>query len=139
MEFDLFPRAVLNRLGVPTCLQRDVSLLISSLLVLLILPVLGLIPHVCLMQTLLHVPCPGCGVSHAMMAACQLNFGRAWGLNPGGLALAVFLMMQVVVRPVVLLSSRLRPAVDWFSQYGSGVVLASLLVVWIYRMHHYLL
>lgn len=135
VEIDLCPRSVLNRLGVPARLQRDVSILISSVLVFAVLPVLAYIPHLCLMQTLLHVPCPGCGVTHAMIAACRMNLSRAWGLNPGGVALAVFLMVQAVARSAAILSARIRPAVDRISRFGSGAVLATLLVVWIYRLH----
>lgn len=70
-----------------------------------------------------------------MVAACSLNFGQAWAFNPGGLTLALFLALQVALRPAVLLSARLRPAIHRISQFGSGAVLAFLLVVWIYRLH----
>ena len=116
-------------------LQRDVSILVSSLLVLLILPALRYIPHLCLMRTYLHIPCPGCGVTHSMTAACRMDLVQAWGLNPGGLFLAAFLLIQLMARPAAIFSSRLRPALDRFSRYGSSAVLASLLLVWIYRLH----
>lgn len=139
MEFDLCPRSVLSRLGVPARLQRDVSILVSSLLVFAVLPVIGYIPHFCLMRTLLHMPCPGCGVTRAMTAACQFNLAQAWGFNPGGMALAVFLALEVVLRPAGFLWSKLRPAIDRFSRYGSSAVLASLFMVWIYRLYFNLL
>lgn len=139
VEIDLCPRSVLCRLGVPSRVQRDVSILVSSLLVFLLLPAVRYIPHLCLMQTLLDLPCPGCGVTHAITAACRFNLAQAWASNPGGLALAAFLALQALARPVAILSSRMRPVVDQLSRYGSGIVLTSLLMVWIHRLHHHLL
>ncbi len=36
----------------------------------------------CLFQWLLHIPCPGCGMSHAVWAVLRLDFAAAFAHHP---------------------------------------------------------
>jgi hypothetical protein len=36
----------------------------------------------CLWQVLLGVPCPGCGMIHALLAIARGSLREAWALNP---------------------------------------------------------
>lgn len=80
-----------------------------------ILPVLGLmslaamvllapwvmsrVPH-CPMRTLVHLPCPGCGLGHALLALHRLDLSGALVSYPplGALLLIVPLLMYIAVR-----------------------------------------
>lgn len=36
----------------------------------------------CLIKTLLHIPCPSCGMTHAWISALQLDFSAAFRYHP---------------------------------------------------------
>jgi Protein of unknown function (DUF2752) len=88
MEIDICPRWVLGWLRIPEQSQHHVALLASTWLALALLPVAIHIPHFCLMQKVLGIPCPGCGISHSMIAFLRLNPRMAWQANPAGVGLA---------------------------------------------------
>lgn len=36
----------------------------------------------CLFQHILHIPCPGCGMTRAFLSLLRLDFAAAWHYNP---------------------------------------------------------
>ena len=36
----------------------------------------------CLFRTIFHIPCPGCGMTHALLAALRLDWAEAWSCHP---------------------------------------------------------
>ncbi len=136
MEIDLLPRWLLARLGVAPRQQRHVALLLSSVLLLAAGPLLAHLPHVCLAQTLLRLPCPGCGVLHALAALRRFDLAGAWQANPAGILLAALLGFQIVARTLALTWTRSAALVSALSRSFSGAVLAGLLLVWVVRLLH---
>jgi Protein of unknown function (DUF2752) len=134
MEIDICPRWVLAKLRISEQSQHHVALLISTLLTLALLPLAIHIPHFCLMQKVLGIPCPGCGVSHSIMAIVRLNPGMAWGANPAGVGVASAFCFQLVARPIAIMAPRTSALVSQTSRYISNVALGSLLLVWISRV-----
>lgn len=134
MEIDVCPRWVLAKLGVPNPVQPEVAMLLSSIFVLVLPPFLIRLPHVCLMQRFLHIPCPGCGILHSITSLLQFHFAQAWKFNPAGIVLSCMLLFQIVARPVAIVSERTRPAINQLSRRGSIGVLVCLIVVWISRL-----
>ena len=134
MEIDICPRWMLNKLGVPCDLHSHAGLLFSSMIVLLSPLLLIHIPHFCLLQRYLHIPCPGCGVTHSMLAMLRLNVLQAWHFNPAGVLFIGMLCFQFVARPLALVSERTRPAINQLSRRGSFAILACLITVWILRL-----
>ena len=60
-------------------------LLVSGGGLVLLWGVLQLLIHVgytCPIRALLHVPCPGCGMTRALEAALHLQFAQAWRAHP---------------------------------------------------------
>jgi hypothetical protein len=131
MEIRLFPSWLLARLGVPRQIHREMDALLSSGFALFIALLLAGIPHVCLMQRLLHLPCPGCGVLHAMRATLQLQFGRAWSANPAGPLFTVFLCFRCVSSGAGGLWPRWRLLLRRLNEEFGQVVFAFLVVVWL--------
>jgi len=134
MEINVCPQWLLAKLKVPPRAQIHVALLLSSLLALTIPPVLTRVPHFCLMQRVLGIPCPGCGVLHSLMAVLQLNFDAAWRSNPAGIALALFLVLQICGRILALASVLNGKVLARVSHAGQGAVIAMLLAVWFARL-----
>jgi len=78
----------------------------------------------CPFRAVTGVPCPGCGITRALLALAQLRVGEALALHPFA-PLVVGLAALVAVRPAAL--QRTRPA--W-----AGLALAGLLALWVMRL-----
>jgi len=86
------------------------------------------------MKKLLGIPCPGCGISHSVMAAYQFDLTKAWLANPAGIGVALLFFFQIGARPVAIALPRASAAVSSISQYGSNFSVIVLFLVWTYRV-----
>jgi len=134
MEINFFPRWILTRFRVPERNQHHLAILLSTLVTLLIVPIIPHVPHFCLMKKLLGIPCPGCGISHSVMAAFRLDMARAWLANPAGIGLALLFSFQIIARPVAIALPRASAAVSSISRYGSNFSVILLFAVWVCRV-----
>jgi hypothetical protein len=134
MEINFFPRWILTKLPVPERSRQHLTILISTLLVLLFVPMIPHVPHFCLMKKFLGIPCPGCGISHSLMAAFSFDLAEAWLTNPAGIAIALLFCYQIVARPVAIALPQAAAAVSSISRYGSNFSVIVLFLVWAYRV-----
>jgi hypothetical protein len=134
MEIDICPRWILRKFNVPELKLDHVSILVSTLLALLLVPIVPHVPHFCLMQKVFGIVCPGCGISHSLLALIRLNVGASWRANPAGLAIAAVFCFQILARPVAIAAPRAGRFVSLLSCYGSNVAVALLLLVWVYKI-----
>jgi Protein of unknown function (DUF2752) len=137
MELLVFPRWLLNRLPISEQNRVHLNAFLSVLLVFLLAPVLVRIPHLCLLRHFLGIPCPGCGVTHSLIAVERMQFREAWLSNPAGIPLAMYFAFQVCARPFALCVERTGTAISRFSKLGERFVLSALLVVWLTRLLHF--
>jgi hypothetical protein len=134
MEIDFCPRWILTKLCVPERSQHHLAILISTVLVLLLVPIIPHVPHFCLMKKLLGIPCPGCGISHSVMAAFRIDFVTAWFANPAGIVISLLFVFQIVARPLAIALPRAGSVVSSISRYSSNFSVILLFVVWAYRV-----
>jgi len=134
MEIDICPRWVLAKLRIPEPSRHHVALLVSTLVTLALLPLAIHIPHLCLMQKVLGIPCPGCGVCHSVIAMLHLSPVRAWEANPAGVGVALVFCFQLVARPIAITVPGTGVLVSQVSRHMSNVALGSLLLVWVSRV-----
>jgi len=134
MEINFCPRWILTKLRIPERSQHHLAILISTLLVLLFVPMIPHVPHFCLMKRLLGIPCPGCGISHSIMAALRFDLTNAWVFNPAGIAVAMLFSFQIVARPVAIALPQAARVVSSISRYGSNITVVLLFLVWTYRV-----
>jgi hypothetical protein len=134
MEINFCPRWILNRLHVPERSRHHVAILISTLLILLFVPIIPHIPHFCLLKKILGIPCPGCGISHSLMSVFKFDLAKAWFFNPAGIAVALLFCYQIVARPVAIALPRADVVVSSISRYASNFSVVLLFVVWAYRV-----
>jgi hypothetical protein len=71
----------------------------------------------CLFRAVTGLPCPGCGVTRALIAIARGDYRKAWRLNPAAFAVIVYFAAP----------RRARPAAD-------RLLAASLLLVWLGRI-----
>jgi hypothetical protein len=134
MEINFCPRWILAKLHVPERSQRHLAILISTLAALMLVPVIPHVPHFCLMKKVLGIPCPGCGISHSVMAAFRFDLAKAWFANPAGIGVALLFSFQILARPLAIALPRTAGVVSSISQYGSNLSVILLFVVWTYRV-----
>jgi hypothetical protein len=91
---------------------------------------------VCVVAWLLHVPCPGCGLTRAALAMARGDFARATALHP--LAIVLVPLVALVLGRHAL--SYVRTGSAWtgtranrWSEYLGAALVFSLLFVWIAR------
>lgn len=134
MEIDFCPRWILTKLRVPERSQHHLAILLSTLIVLLVVPIIPHVPHFCLMKKVLGIPCPGCGISHSLIAAFRFDLARAWLANPAGIGVALLFSFQIVARPIAIALPQAAKAVSLTSRYGSNFTMVLLFLVWTYRV-----
>jgi len=134
MEIDICPRWLLYRFGIEERVQNDVAILVSTLLAIAALPLLERCPHFCLMQRMLGVPCPGCGVLHSLQALRQGSAGLALRYNPGGILIAASLLWQLISRPFAIARHALSARVARISSILNNLTVSLLFAAWILRV-----
>lgn len=133
MNVCIFPVAWFS--GLPAATRTHVNIASSTAALLLIAPFLMRIPHVCLMRYLLHLPCPGCGITTGLLFILKGDFRSALHANPAALGIATFLLFQTLGRPLSLISN--PRGVNLLGLAGRAVekaTLFSLLFVWVFRL-----
>jgi len=118
---------------------RDINILISNLLIILIFIVfknhlmsfLNLLPHFCLFDKLTGVECPVCGTIRAFCEIAKGNWVNASNLNVAGYSLAIYFVLQVPIRVICLLKSDLQKRLDNISKYLGYIVLLIFFVSWV--------
>lgn len=128
------PRWLVARLPVPSSAHAHLSIFLSHVSAVILLPALTHVPHICLFRLFLHVPCPGCGVTHAILATAHFRLAAAWHGNPAGLALVAGFCYQLIARPIAMLSPQTAEFVVRTSRLLSNFVIVSLFAVWIARL-----
>jgi hypothetical protein len=134
MEIDFCPRWILTKLHVPERSQHHLAIFISTLVVLLLVPIVPHVPHFCLLKKILGIACPGCGISHSVMAAFRFDLAKAWFANPAGIGVALLFAFQIVARPIAIAAPRAAAVVSSISRYGSNFTVILLFLVWTYRV-----
>lgn len=139
MEPALFPLWLTRRLPGSFAIGRNINVLAScSLITFALISGLGsrlsAIPHFCLFQRLLGIPCPGCGISRSLLAAAHFHFSAAWNFNPAGIAIWFFLLFQIAARTVMTLRNDLTAGFQRIFGGLENVLIVSLGFVWFWRL-----
>ena len=140
MEIAIIPRFIINRLHNGDMERIHINVMLTSVLIMLVLffweagTFLSSIPHFCLFERLLNIPCPGCGVTGSFLALGRFDLASAWGSNPAGVLLFFYLFLQIPLRIVALKFRTIQTYVFVISKIGGYIVLTALILVWIFRL-----
>lgn len=134
MEIILVPPEFFAKFGLPDHVRVHYASFVSALAVLGLVPLMSFVPHVCLVQTLFSIPCPGCGVTSALLALMHLNIKQSWQANPAGIAVAASMCFQLSLRPAAMFIPRIARHASRGSESLSLGAVSSLLLVWVLRI-----
>jgi hypothetical protein len=90
--------------------------------------IIGLLPVFCPFELITHIPCPGCGMTHALFSMAQGNMGDAWLFNPFVFFLIFLLAMSCLPKVYV---KRQPPRAAFLMRLLFVVAFLSLLYYWV--------
>jgi uncharacterized protein DUF2752 len=134
MEIAFIPRWVLVRLYMDDGRRFHLNCALSAVVVLAALPFLSWVPHFCLAQEFLHIPCPGCGITRSIIDLARFEFRKAWDANPAGFLLLFLFSFQLFARPIALIFPRTSGDIGRIGRWISTTTGAALLAVWMARL-----
>ncbi len=88
----------------------------------------SLLPLFCPFELITHIPCPGCGMTHALFSMAQGNMRDAWLLNPFAFFLILLLALSCLPGGYV---KRQPPRAVFLMRLLFTVALLSLLYYWV--------
>jgi hypothetical protein len=101
-----------------------------------LLPLAHFVPRFCVFRSLTGIPCPGCGVTHALLLAFGLDLRESLAANPAGLAVAAVILFQLCLRPLAIAYGRMSSYVVTGSRWLANFATAALFASWIFTLLH---
>jgi len=104
VDICIIPRSLVRRIasseqdGIHINAILSAALLIAIFLSPSVLHLITNLPHFCLFEHFLGVSCPGCSITLALAQLAHLHIEKSISTHPGGFALALVFLFQVVVR-----------------------------------------
>ena len=140
MEICFFPSRIFIALGLERRLDEQARVhlgyLLSNLVVLALLPLAHFIPHSCVFRSLTGIPCPGCGVTHAILLALAFDIRGSLLANPAGLLIAATIFFQLLFRPLAIACGNTSPFVATGSRWLAKLAAVALFASWIFTLLH---
>jgi hypothetical protein len=89
------------------------------------------LPETCPSRRLLHVNCPGCGLTRSFVYLAHGNWRAAWKVNRVGILLALLVVLQVPYRLWALCSPGRLPLGTSIPKFFGYLLVTLLLVNWL--------
>jgi hypothetical protein len=90
--------------------------------------IVGLLPVFCPFELITHIPCPGCGMTHALFSMAQGDLWNAWLFNPFSFFLMLLLAMSCLPSDYV---KRQPPRAVFLMRLLFVVAFLSLVYYWV--------
>ena len=89
----------------------------------------GAVPFFCPFKALTSIPCPGCGMTRALISVTEGDFHAAFGHNPFSFFLLFMVVVSIVPRKQVEKLPSIAPV---FMNYFFIVILIAVLAFWFF-------
>lgn len=140
MDIRLLPGVLFERLHLRADAQHHLNVLLSVVAVataFVVGDVLGVarsLPHVCLVEHLLSIPCPGCGMTRSLALIARGDVKASLTVHPCGVLLVAGIAVQSITRVVRLARSVPEFLADGLIRTLNHGMLAALIAVWAFRV-----
>ena len=88
------------------------------------------LPGICLFQWLTGWPCPGCGVTHALIALSRGEFLKVWSVAPAAICVTLFFSAMAVLAVLQTTRALEDQALNKARLAADKFLLAGLLISW---------
>ena len=103
---------------------HELNILLSSIGIIILfislrgelIELLNSLPHFCLVDKLVQIPCPFCGTTRSLSELSQWNLARAMELNPTGPLYGLYLLIQVPLRTITITRTDGLPSIEKFTK-----------------------
>ncbi len=92
------------------------------------------LPETCPSRSLLHVECPGCGLTRSFVHLAHGDWQAAWAIHPVGILLALAVVLQIPYRIIALRSPTGAPLGTSFPKLFGTLLVVLLLVNWLAKL-----
>jgi hypothetical protein len=92
------------------------------------------LPETCPSRSLLHVECPGCGLTRSFVHLAHGNWCAAWNVNRAGLFVALAVILQIPYRLAGLWSPSGFPLGSWLPRLFGILLIVLLLCNWLINL-----
>lgn len=142
MEIGFFPGFIINKFHFNKDKELHGNICLSNVFFLLFVifiknftNLLNQLPHICLFNKILGIPCPGCGIIRSFMAISRLDLYSALYYNPTGVLLVSLIIIQIFLRILAITKDGFDKTIIIFSKISNYCLLISLMVVWILKIN----
>jgi len=143
VEIAFIPRWILAKLTPDRGVQAHLNVLISNTFVVAIILLLShspwfadRIPHFCLSERLFGIPCPGCGMTGALIAIPSGRLAISYQHNPGAIPFFMLCLVQIPLRTLSIAGRSGARRLTLVSRNLGNAVLVVVLIVWVLRLLH---
>lgn len=130
MEMAILPKFILRFFSKDKEAQTHINILLSSFLIFLLSYLAYKIPHFCLFEKILNIPCPGCGVIASINRLRKLNIKGSFMSNPAGILIAAFYAVQIPIRITALIKHQRECILINITKYFEKFIIVSLMLIW---------
>ncbi len=141
MDLAIIPRFITKKFFPDETNQIHANILFTSILVIVAIVFWqnnhvywSAIPHLCIFQKILNVPCPGCGVTRSVFAIAGGDVSSAWKFNPAGLFLFIYFLAQIPLRITALKFNTLEAHISHIGRIGNKCIISILFLAWMLKL-----
>lgn len=118
---------------------HELNVLLSSIGIIVVfislrgelIELLNSLPHFCLIDKLIQMPCPFCGTTRSLAELSQWNLAGAMELNPTGPIYGLYLLIQLPLRYITITRTDLLPSIEKFNRLFGYAILFTAGANWI--------
>jgi hypothetical protein len=139
MEVSIVPRFLIKKISDNNIHQINWNILISTCLILLLIPFINIstlnsIPHFCLFEKIVGIPCPVCGVTRSIVSLSEFNIVESFNYNPAGILIVFSLVLQIPLRIIALINENYFKIIQKISEIMLFIVIFSLFLQWFLKL-----
>jgi hypothetical protein len=92
------------------------------------------LPHFCVFEQLLKIPCPGCDITLATLTLLDGNFRRSLDIHPGATLISLVVGAMAMAKTLFLSKFISMLQMSSINEGGQRTLLVGLLALWLHRL-----
>lgn len=139
MKLSIIPDAFIDKFIESNEYKFHYNIALSNLIILFavfnikkIVILLNIIPHICLFQYFLNIPCPGCGITRSLISLSNLEIIKSIKYNIAGIFVLAAIIIHVFIN--ILYIKKYKFNYDYLSKRVDKITISVLLLNWLIKL-----